>query len=226
MSDSKAQQEPSMEDILASIRRILSEDGEEEAKAEPEKAAPAAKAEPEPDPEPEPDLDALFSGDALASEPEPEPEDDVLELTEDMLEEPEEEAAPEAAMDFDLGLGDGDTEEEFDLPPLPAIEESPAGLTPEFADALDFGGRLGDDDDSLISPPTAEASATALAELARRVALDRHIGLGQGRMTLEELVREMLRPLLKAWLDENLPAVVERIVQKEIERLVNRADPL
>jgi uncharacterized protein len=38
--------------------------------------------------------------------------------------------------------------------------------------------------------------------------------------TLEEVVRETLRPMLKSWLDENLPGVVERLVQAEIQRAI------
>jgi len=41
----------------------------------------------------------------------------------------------------------------------------------------------------------------------------------QNARTLEDLVREMLRPLLKGWLDDNLPGIVERIVRQEIERV-------
>ena len=41
----------------------------------------------------------------------------------------------------------------------------------------------------------------------------------QNARTLEDLVREMLRPLLKGWLDDNLPGMVERIVRQEIERV-------
>jgi cell pole-organizing protein PopZ len=37
--------------------------------------------------------------------------------------------------------------------------------------------------------------------------------------TLQDVVRETLRPMLKTWLDENLPRVVERMVETEIERV-------
>ena len=37
--------------------------------------------------------------------------------------------------------------------------------------------------------------------------------------TLQDLVQEMLRPMLKSWLDDNLPTVVERLVRAEIERV-------
>ena len=47
----------------------------------------------------------------------------------------------------------------------------------------------------------------------------------RGGPTLEDMVREELRPLLKTWLDTNLPALVERLVRAEIERVVGRAAP-
>jgi cell pole-organizing protein PopZ len=37
--------------------------------------------------------------------------------------------------------------------------------------------------------------------------------------TLEDMMREMLRPMLRAWLDDNLPSMVERLVREEIERI-------
>ena len=46
--------------------------------------------------------------------------------------------------------------------------------------------------------------------------------LGNGHRTLEDMVIELMRPLLKDWLDKNLPAVVERLVQKEIDRIAKR----
>ena len=46
-----------------------------------------------------------------------------------------------------------------------------------------------------------------------------HTVLTSNARTLEDLVREMLRPLLKNWLDDNLPTIVERLVRAEIERV-------
>jgi cell pole-organizing protein PopZ len=63
-----------------------------------------------------------------------------------------------------------------------------------------------------------------VGQLARTVAQDRLAGVARGsRITLEDVVREELRPLLKAWLDTHLPPLVERIVREEIERVVARA---
>lgn len=48
------------------------------------------------------------------------------------------------------------------------------------------------------------------------------LALGDGARTIEDIVRELLRPMLKSWLDENLPGMVERMVRAEIERIARR----
>jgi cell pole-organizing protein PopZ len=63
----------------------------------------------------------------------------------------------------------------------------------------------------LISSSTSAAVDSAFNSLA-------HTVLVQNARTLEDLVREMMRPMLKAWLDDNLPSLVERVVRAEIER--------
>jgi uncharacterized protein len=233
MSDDKAQQEPSMEDILASIRRILSEDEAEDKKAPPPapepEPEPVAMPEPDPEPDPEPamampqdDIDSLFAAPPpmAVREPEPEPEDDVLELTEDMVleeAEPEPEPEPEPLPEpepvpaFDLN------DFKYDTDPYEA--EPP----PVLAAAARVSARL-DDDEDLVSPPASGRSTSALSELARAVARERAIALGNGGITLEDMVREILKPILSDWLDQNLPYMIERIVKKEIEKMVNRAE--
>jgi hypothetical protein len=208
MSDDKAQQEPSMEDILASIRRILSEDDAEEAvKAPPQPAPVKAAPPPPPEPEPEPEPEPLFEmepepepGPVFEMEPEPmamEEEEDILELTDDMVAE-DDEPAPEPEPE-----------------PESFLDEEPA---PRLAPI--------ETEDSILSPPTQAASASSFAELARAVARDRGLGLGNGGLTIEDIVREILKGLIKDWLDENLPYMIERIVKKEIEKMVNRAERL
>jgi len=63
-----------------------------------------------------------------------------------------------------------------------------------------------------MSANTANAVDSAFNSLANTI-------LGQNARTLEDLVKEMLRPMLKSWLDDNLPGLVERIVRAEIERV-------
>ena len=67
-------------------------------------------------------------------------------------------------------------------------------------------------DSSIMSSATSAAVDAAFNSLAQTV-------LVQNAMTLEDLVKEMLRPMLKSWLDDNLPGLVERIVKAEIERV-------
>ncbi|WP_242390522.1 DUF2497 domain-containing protein [Pararhodospirillum photometricum] len=81
-------------------------------------------------------------------------------------------------------------------------------------------------DDRLMSLNTENTAGGLLAELATAVARERSAALGNGSLTIEEIVREILRELLKTWLDENLPGMTERLVQKEIERLVARSEKL
>jgi cell pole-organizing protein PopZ len=76
----------------------------------------------------------------------------------------------------------------------------------------------------LVSDAAAEASGASIAQLAHAVARERAVALGNQGITLEQLVREICTPLLKQWLDSNLPYMVERIVKQEIERIANRSD--
>ncbi len=68
------------------------------------------------------------------------------------------------------------------------------------------------DNDRLLSPTTGRMVSSAFNSLANTV-------LSNNARTLDDLVHEMLRPLIKSWLDENLPTVVERLVRAEIERV-------
>ena len=169
-----------MEEILASIRRIISEDdapGEDEAAEE----APVAAAEPEP----------LADLDVFDTPLEDEPmalEDDVLELT-DRLDDP---------METVDALGIDDLEV---VAPPPRFEAE----TPSFPPL--------DDDEPLVGTPASYSAASAFEALERSILMP-----GVGR-TLEDVVREMLRPMLKAWLDEHLPSIVEAQVAAEVERI-------
>ena len=155
--------------------------------------------EPEPEPEPffeEPEPEPEPEPVRVAPAPEPEPEEDILELTDDMV----------------------------------AEDDS---YLEDISERRDPGPRMGMPDidlddvtDSILAQPVQMASTSALSELARAVARDRGIGLGRGGLTLEDITREILRSLIKDWLDQNLPYMIERIVKKEIEKMVNRAEKL
>jgi cell pole-organizing protein PopZ len=234
-------QEPSMEEILASIRRIIADD---EAKPAEKAASPAASASSEtpgvapsaakpavmtdipasaivaakPAPAraapPAPpaaansqdDIDAMLAGlDAATSEAEgrpPLPDGDVFELTDEMaLPDPQPAPFHRVEPDDDLEFSEAvaasappraqHRQPAFDPPPL---YESP--VPPQ----------------QILSRSTVSAVESAFNTLANTV-------LSNNARTLEDLVKEMLRPMLKSWLDDNLPGLVERIVKAEIERV-------
>jgi uncharacterized protein len=157
MAETAAAPEPTMEEILASIRKIISEEDQpaEEAAAQPAPAAPAAEAE-----------------------------EEVIELTQ-MVEDdsdPTDFAAPVMQ----------DDEPEEDLP-------------------------------KLISARTEQAGVAAFTDLIH--AVQGPWPLGDGAKTVESMVLELLKPLLKEWLDLHLPGLVEELVRHEIEQMVRRARP-
>lgn len=175
-------QEPTMEEILASIRRIISED---EAPAEHAAA---------------PDLHAVEP--AAAPEPEAEPEDeDVLELNQPY--EPE----PVHAMDDDL-----ETAPRFESEPSPPepLYEEPA---PAYAASFQAAAPAAPVDSGLVDEPVAHSVASAFASLNMNLAMPR-----EGR-TLEDLVKELMYPILRDWLNQNLPGIVEAQVRAEVDRL-------
>jgi uncharacterized protein len=171
--------EPSMEEILASIRRIIADD---QATKPAEAVAP----------EPEDVLDLAEVAEpvvrprAVAPEPEPEP----------------------ALLDFDAI--DFDAPEPVAREPEP-LPERPAPPSPPPQPAFQ-APRPEPEPEALVSPATDASVSGAFNLLA-------HTVLTQNARTLEDLVKEMLRPMLKSWLDDNLPAVVERLVRAEIERV-------
>ncbi|TCS17275.1 DUF2497 domain-containing protein [Caulobacter sp. BK020] len=169
MSD-QSPQEPTMEEILASIRRIISED---DAPAE-------AAAAPEPEPAPVEEAPA---------------EDDVLELT-DPIEPP---APVESLGDIDVYSPEPEPEPE---PPPPPPEPAPAPVFSREEVA-----------DNLVGDHAAGLAASAFGSLSSALLMPK-----DGR-TLEDVVRELLRPLLKEWLDQNLPRIVETKVEEEVHRI-------
>ena len=204
MTQPAKSQEPSMEEILASIRRIIADDdANKTAPPPPQAPAPAARPAPPPPPAPprvtppEPSLD-----ETVAADPEPmaEVEDqaaDILDLTEQMEAPAAKPAPPFRTID---GSFDVSYEEEKSAPQMPA---PPMPEPPPRAEERSH---------QLLSSVTSAAVDSAFNTLAQTV-------LVQNARTLEDLVREMLRPMLKAWLDDNLPGMVERLVRAEIERV-------
>jgi cell pole-organizing protein PopZ len=211
MSQSAKVQEPSMEEILASIRRIIADDD-----ASKTTKAPGLPPAPPP-PAVANSQDAI---DAMMAKADPTPAGDVLDLTEAMAAPAADQGPAPTFRTIDAASDVIFTERAPDAPAEPAvriIEEArrpppapPRAAAPPPAPpaALDRG---------LISNSTMAAVDSAFNSLATTV-------LGNNARTLEDLVKEMLRPMLKSWLDDNLPSVVDRIVRAEIER-VSRGRP-
>jgi uncharacterized protein len=243
-------QEPSMEEILASIRRIIADDEAKPpvpekppaaiAAVKPEKppaAAPAAKPAPTKDTAPPPapapqaapakaaapakpapapvipppaaavsnsqdDIDALLNGLDEATSPDeirPPPDPEVFDLTDEMAVAPPE---PSRASFQRVELQD---DVEFtETAATRALHRQPAFEPP----VLESGTPM----QQILSRSTVSAVESAFNSLA-------HTVLSNNARTLEDLVKEMLRPMLKSWLDDNLPGLVERIVKAEIERV-------
>ncbi len=82
------------------------------------------------------------------------------------------------------------------------------------------------EEDRLVSQATASASAAAFSSMASQLQRPRRAPdmlMGNAGLTLEEIVRDELRPLLKNWLDANLSGIVERLVREELDRIAREA---
>ena len=250
-------QEPSMEEILASIRRIIADDeakppGEKLASpvaaapapappkvekpaappppkpvmadippskipaavAAAEKKAAAPPAVPPPPPAPAPaatnsqdDIDALLNGLDEATTPEEirpaQPDGEVFELTDEM-------AVPSVAPPSQPSFQKVEPQDDLEFTDSAASRaiNRPTAYEPPAFDPPPSGPPAG----AILSQNTISAVESAFNTLA-------HTVLSNNARTLEDLVKEMLRPMLKSWLDDNLPGLVERIVKAEIERV-------
>ncbi len=230
-----------MEEILASIRRIIADDEAKPAEKANTPAAPVAdsngtapsakpsamrevppapartKAAPQPPMPTAPpketnsqdDIDAMLAGlDAATSDAEvrpPLPDGDVFELTDEMAL-PDQPAVPFRRVE---PVDDLEFNETGAAPPPPQPRQ-PAYEPPPFYESPPPPPPP--QPQQMLSHSTVSAVESAFNTLANTV-------LSNNARTLEDLVREMLRPMLKSWLDDNLPGLVERIVKAEIERV-------
>ena len=181
-----------MEEILASIRRIISEDDEEAG------AAPEGAAEPEMAAEPEPAEEPVFEPEEPAPAADPSDED-VLELTDVVGDDGNVVSLSEALAEDELASSE----------PKPSAFGSDTEPLEPVAAA-----------DPLLSETPEALAAGSVAELM--AGLSSSTLLGDGDKTLEELVKDLLRPLMKRWLDDHLPPMVEQIVREELERVIAR----
>lgn len=233
-----AAKEPSMDEILSSIRQIIADDDEGDV-------TPAAEVAPEPDPVEELMADAAKDADAapetaeepapdVAQEPVEEPAEEVdaaLSLSPDQIVEEETNAEADLDAEVESLLADEDDEDisdlvepddiSFDAEPEEAMEMAPVvepepipAPEPEPAPMAAMPDPTLSEDmaEQLLAPATDAAVKSTFSKLS-------NVALGAHNLTIENMIREMLRPMLKDWLDENLPVVVEKMVEKEIERI-------
>jgi len=211
-----AEQEPTMEEILASIRRIISEEDE----------TPAEEAIPE----------EAISEETISEEAIPEetiPEDVIYEepVAEILQDEPElstaegyvddsykgEEIEPSQEVYEDDPVTENVLKEDYvdEVVDSPVVEQpSPAAINKNVA------WEAPETEEGLLSSDAAGAASAAFGDLNRTLT----VPSGEGK-TVEAIVSELLRPMLKDWLDQNLPPLVEEMVQEEIERLARRRRP-
>jgi len=203
MADVKTEQEPSIEEILESIRQIISEDTEEEAKPAAGMKLDGGTKEPAIPPSNlslSPKAEAPVPPSSLSLAPAPTPA-------------PPPPPAPPA-------------------PPKP-VESKPAApldLTEKIAppspvtiEMMDSPMTDNDKASSLMSAATAAAVTDSLSKiLASNVAVETEKSGGAGKVTLEDMARDLMKPLIKTWIDQNLPGIIEKAVQKEVEKLARR----
>lgn len=200
---SSAQREPSMEEILASIRRIIEDS--DTARQPTEDAFPAAAGN---------DIGVVANDSGRR------PESDVFSARIDAPEADETEDAPTHE-----GANVTPAAEYRPFDDEPATVTGPAQHLPADDEAntpLPAGDTLSDLDPgdiepaearpAIISDSTGRQVAAAFGELSEAFATTR-------RRSLDEVAEEMLRPMLQQWLDDNLPTMVERLVREEIERV-------
>ena len=212
-----------MEEILASIRRIIADDDASKPAKAPETAAPpkppAAAAPSRPMPP------ATPAKSATSPPPTARPAAPVVANSQDAIDAmlAELDGPPNAAPQPAVPQPGGPAADVLDLTeamaePTPSPGPAPTFRTIDGTSDVVFSTKPEPPPDrALISNETIAAVDSAFNTLA-------HTVIGQNARTLEDLVREMLRPMLKSWLDDNLPSMVERIVRAEIER-VSRGRP-
>jgi cell pole-organizing protein PopZ len=187
MSKTARAAEPSMEEILASIRRIIADDSGSQARATPRVVSPSAS------------TDMQSHPGAPLPDPSP-PENDILELTQPV-------DGPAAF----TAVGGPDIAFREEEPRAPEPRMAPPPPPPSFPQPV-HQPEPPMNEERIMSSSSSVAVSNAFNSLAATV-------LSDNARTLEDIVKDMMRPMLKNWLDENLPGMVERIVRAEIERV-------
>ena len=231
-----APKEPSMDEILSSIRQIIADDDAAGVPRRPTiQAAPppmqATPARPMADSLDRDLSDMLDDIEPLALSPNQivDKGDDAEEaggfsfdsiLADTAADEAAAASAPQLVDPDDITFAPPEAVEEeeeelpaFDPPPMAAAQPAPQPQ-PSIAQAAPLPDPTLSSDmaDQLLEPATQAAVRSSITKL-------NGMGLGNAGATIESLMRDMPRPMLKEWLDENLPSVVERMVEREISRI-------
>jgi cell pole-organizing protein PopZ len=192
--------DPSMEEILSSIRRILKED-----ERTPPGEAPSAVAAP-----------AQTLKQPEAAQPRKEDSEPVLILDPSMM-------LPETSRSSSASAHPP-PQAAAQKPPVQSPVQAPRAAAPAPAFPVSPPSVSAPPAHDILGASAAESASSHLGALMRTIPLDRGAAVSRGGPTLEDIVRDELRPLLRGWLDANLPPLVERIVRAEIERLVARTN--
>lgn len=207
MSENSSEQEPSIEEILASIRQIISDDDEAEVAVKDDKKPEEPLESPVHDSSD--DILELSEDDLVDEEPE-----EVIEAEpeiEEVIEEPEEEDDSEA---LQIEMRDRLEEIRRESEARDAEKEMEPPMVDEVTDKKPIPSEI-------LSSSTQAAALGSLSKLATKMPINS--SRSYDGVTLEDIVREMLHPMLREWMDDNLAPMVERTVQKELEKLARRA---
>lgn len=206
----EAHKEPTMEEILASIRKIISDD--EPVAARPQ-GSPGVTSFREVAPEPVNDFEDIE--DATVG--------DILEETDQSMFEAEEALAPVAPVatkitgpefTFEQMLGTVRQTAEVSAEPAPIARVAPTRTITPVPETPMQSARYAQT--ALTDEHTADVAAGALGKLISKMEI-------AGDNTIEGLVREMLKPMIKEWLDANLAGIVEEKVEAEVQRIARMA---
>ena len=206
----EAHKEPTMEEILASIRKIISDD--EPVAARPQ-GSPGVTSFREVAPEPVNDFEDIE--DATVG--------DILEETDQSMFETEEAPAPVAPVatkitgpefTFEQMLGTVRQTAELSAEPAPIARVAPTRTITPVPETPMQSARYAQT--ALTDEHTADVAAGALGKLISKMEI-------AGDNTIEGLVREMLKPMIKEWLDANLAGIVEEKVEAEVQRIARMA---
>ena len=241
MSNPKEEQEPSMEEILSSIRRIIADEQDEEnpdaghsdnvedetldlraedQEFEEEDVLDLTDAVEEPDPH-----QALMAERTDGPDPFAEEEafdDHEFDEVPDTFVDPEDGLPPES---YETAEPFAEPEVEADLEPIEIHRDEMDVPAPVIEnDEVETIAVASTAEDDLVSASAASASTNAFARLARAAAGDSSRNIDSANKSVEEFMTDLVKPLLKEWLDENLNLIVERVVEQEVKKLARRAE--